>query len=389
LDLAQFIGTYREAITDKVIKTYPPLYRPGQNSHGLPALKRRPLGAQGDAVRAAALSLRTQQGTTVVGEMGTGKTFIAASSAHAAGFQRVLVLCPPHLVRKWRREVLETVPGAGAAIVGSISDLEQLRRHTAQPLFAIVSRERAKLSYRWKPAIVERWAVSTGRLLRDAETDVPFRLPCCPSCFAQALDDDGVPLTPDELARKKRRCTCCGEPLWQADSSGPRRFPLADYVKRRMKGFFDLLISDEVHEYKARGSAQGIAAGVLAEAVPKSLTLTGTLMGGYASTLFYLLYRFIPEVRSEFGYRDESRWVSRYGFLERTVPKQRNDDPFKDGRSSRRRGYRTSIQEKPGVTPAVLFHLIGHTVFLRLSDVASALPPYEEQVFHQARLQVL
>jgi hypothetical protein len=63
------------------------------------------------------------------------------------------------------------------------------------------------------------------------------------------------------------------------------------------------------------------------------------------------------------------------------VSKQRYDEPFEDGRASRRRGYRTRVQEKPGVTPAVLFHLIGHTVFLRLADVASALPPYEERVF--------
>ena len=52
-----------------------------------------------------------------------------------------------------------------------------------------------------------------------------------------------------------------------------------------MKGFFDLLIGDEVHEFKGRGSAQGIAAGVLADACGKSLSLTGTLMGGYPRPL--------------------------------------------------------------------------------------------------------
>jgi hypothetical protein len=380
LDLVQFIETFKDAITRKVIQTYPPLYRPSPNGHELGSLKRRPLGGQADAIRATVLSLKVQRGTTVVGEMGTGKTFIAASAAYLAGFQRVLVLCPPHLVRKWQREVLDTVPGAGAAIVRSITDLEQLRCSASRPLFVILSRERAKLSYRWRPAVVLRWATSRGQLLRHTETQQPFRVPCCPTCFAQVLDEDGVPITPEELARKKHRCAACREPLWQADPAGPRRFPLADYIKRRMKGFFDLLISDEVHEYKARGSAQGIAAGVLAEACPRSLTLTGTLMGGYASTLFYLLYRFVPAIRNDFGYREEGRWVSRYGFLERVVSKHRGDDPFDDGRMSRRRGYRTRVQEKPGVTPAVLFHLIGHTVFLRLSDVASALPPYEERV---------
>ena len=63
-------------------------------------------------------------------------------------------------------------------------------------------------------------------------------------------------------------------------------------MKHRMKNFFGLLIGDEVHEFKGRGSAQGIAAGVLADACGKSFTLTGTLTGGYSSTLFHLLYRF-------------------------------------------------------------------------------------------------
>ena len=122
---------------------------------------RSPLGAQADAIRAAALSLDVHRGTTVVGEMGTGKTFIAASAAHMAGFRRVLVLCPPHLTRKWKREVEDTVPEARAVIVASITDLERLRlSHGPGPLFVVMSRERAKLSYRWLPAVVERWATA-------------------------------------------------------------------------------------------------------------------------------------------------------------------------------------------------------------------------------------
>ena len=38
------------------------------------------------------------------------------------------------------------------------------------------------------------------------------------------------------------------------------------------------------------------------------------------------------------------------------------------------------IRERPGLAPAALFHLIGNSVFLRLADVASGLPPYEERV---------
>ena len=380
MNLGQFIDTFKDAIAHRVVESYPPLYRPSENGHRLPRLLRKPLGAQADAIRGAALSLEAHRGTTVVGEMGTGKTFIAAAAAHLAGFKRVLVLCPPHLVPKWKREVEMTVPGARAVIVKSITDLERLRISVGSgPLFAVMSREKAKLSYRWMPAVIQRWAVSRGRLLRDEETGEPFRVPCCPDCTAQIVDKDGVPLTDEDLNRRKHTCANCGSPLWQADKSGPARYPLADYVKHRMKGFFDLLVGDEVHEYKGRGSAQGIAAGVLADVCGKSLSLSGTLMGGYSSTLFHLLYRFSPELRTDFGRSDEHRWIQRYGFEEHTVGKP-DDDSVEDGRFSRRRKYRKVVRERPGLVPSALFHIIGNTVFLRLADVASGLPPYEEQV---------
>ena len=380
MNLGEFIDKFRDAIARRVVEFYPPLYRPSENGGRLPRLLRTPLGAQADAIRGAALSLEAHRSTTVVGEMGTGKTFIGAAAAHMAGFQRVLVLCPPHLTRKWKREVEQTVPFARAAIVTSITDLENLRFSVGSgPLFVVMSRERAKLSYRWKAAVIYRWAKSRGRLIRMEETGEPFRVPCCPDCTAQIVDKDGVPLTDKDLNRRKRACAACGAPLWQADKSGPKRYPLSDYVKHRMKGFFDLLITDEVHEYKGRGSAQGIAAGVLADACGKSLSLSGTLMGGYSSTLFHLLYRFSPEIRTEFGRSDEGRWIKRYGFEEHTIGKP-DDGAVEDGRNSRRRKFRKVVREKPGLVPSALFHIIGNTVFLRLADVASGLPDYDEQI---------
>ena len=379
MNLGEFIDTFKDAIARRVVESYPPLYRPSENGRRLPRLLRKPLGAQEDAIKGAALSLEAHRGTTVVGEMGTGKTFIAAAAAHLAGFRRILVLGPPHLVPKWKREVEMTVPDARAVIVKSITDLERLRLSVGSgPLFVVMSREKAKLSYRWMPAVIQRWAVSRSRLLRDEETGEPFRVPCCPDCTTQVVDKDGVPLTDADLNRRKHTCAGCGSPLWQADKSGPARYPLADYVKHRMKGFFDLLIGDEVHEYKGRGSAQGIAAGVLADACGKSLSLSGTLMGGYSSTLFHLLYRFSPELRTDFERSDEHRWIQRYGFEEVTVGK--DDDAVEDGRNSRRRQFRKVVRERPGLVPSALFHIIGNTVFLRLADVASGLPDYDEQI---------
>ena len=158
MNLGEFIDTYKEAIAQRVVESYPPLYRPSENGGTLPRLLRTPLGAQTDAIRGAALSLEAHRGTTVVGEMGTGKTFIGAAAAHMAGFKSILVLCPPHLVPKWKREVEMTVPGARAAIVESITDLERLRLSIGSgPLFAVMSQREGQavlpLAGRRHPAV--------------------------------------------------------------------------------------------------------------------------------------------------------------------------------------------------------------------------------------------
>ena len=84
MNLGGFIDTFKDAIARRVVESYPPLYRPSENGGTLPRLLRRPLGAQADAIRGAALSLKAHRGTTVVGEMGTGKTFIGAAAAYMA-----------------------------------------------------------------------------------------------------------------------------------------------------------------------------------------------------------------------------------------------------------------------------------------------------------------
>jgi hypothetical protein len=142
--------------------------------------------------------------------------------------------------------------------------------------------------------------------------------------------------------------------------------------------FADGVLVSNCHELKARGSAQGLAGAALAEACARTLVLTGTLLGGYASNLFHLLYRF-GAIKAEFEHGHEAKWVSRYGYLAR-ITKRDPDARFDDGRQSKRRTYPTRVIEKPGVTPPILFHLIGNTVFLRLRDVAKHLPPYEEKV---------
>ncbi len=403
MNLSEFIDTYREAITKRIVHSYPPRYRPAADDRPMPRLKRRPMGAQETAIRGAALSLTEQRGTTVVGEMGVGKTFIAIAAAQLAGFRRVLVLCPPHLVGKWKREIEDTIPLVRTGIADSITDLEQLRHQEGPgPQYVVMSHSRAKLGHRFRPAYwMRRLKDEDGNPVRDEETGEFIMTPACPDCTTQIVNAEGVPIPHRQLDKKRHTCPNCGTPLWTAEArpvqtvttdyntgliarrtpgQGPRKYPLADYVKQRMRGYFDLLIVDEVHEHKGRGSAQGVSAGILADACGRSLALSGTLMGGYASTLFHLLYRFSPEIRSEFRHSEERKWVERYGFLEQRVRHDRDDDPTEDGSVSRRRSYRKQVKERPGMAPAALFHIIGHSLFLRLADVASGLPAYEEQI---------
>ena len=68
MNLGDFIDTFKDAIAKRVVESYPPLYRPSENGGTLPRLLRKPLGAQADAIRGAALSLKAHRGTTVVGE---------------------------------------------------------------------------------------------------------------------------------------------------------------------------------------------------------------------------------------------------------------------------------------------------------------------------------
>ena len=42
MDLAGFIDSYKDAIAQRVVESYPPLYRPSENGDKLPRLLRSP-----------------------------------------------------------------------------------------------------------------------------------------------------------------------------------------------------------------------------------------------------------------------------------------------------------------------------------------------------------
>ena len=214
--------------------------------------------------------------------------------------------------------------------------------------------------------------------------------------------------------RIKRRCVDCGEPLWQHVPARPkewqpysilrldernkkplplpshdrhipglsttfqRRYPLAKYIQQRYRHVFGLLIADEIHEGRD-GSALNFARQRLANATKggRMLGLTGTLSNGYAGSLFRFAYVMSPAVRRDFAYAEEERWIDLYG--KRQTTRKTYKGEVGTGSSSDRRVGSPQIRELAGFAPVGLTYILPCSSFLELSDVAPALPRYEEE----------
>jgi len=242
LALKDFLGKYGPSLKKKVIDRLQPLYNPKRKDSWdeeaglrLEQLKRKPFPAQKNAILALAKGfyVKKRKGLILVGEMGVGKTLCAIAAAHLMNkpAYRVLIMCPPHLVQKWLREVRETISHAKAVNLNGngLKELEELR-HAGPPIcpeFYVMGRERAKLHYRYRNAFLILEPGQTRRVL-------------CPSCFTE--------IDLDEVRAKRPLCPKCKQPMYQADHTGPRRFAKAEYIKKYLRGMFDLFVADEVHE---------------------------------------------------------------------------------------------------------------------------------------------
>lgn len=166
------------------------------------------------------------------------------------------------------------------------------------------------------------------------------------------------------------------------DTFGYGKVPLAGYIKKRGKGKLDLLLVDEVHQYKGFDSDQGYAMHHLAQAADKVVALTGTIYGGKASSLFYLLFRLAPEMCRAYIEPDatgqrrlRSRdWVSAYGILQRIETITLDED----GKQTANSRSNVRFKELPGGSPAMLPWLLNRSVFLSLGDMGFPLPEYTE-----------
>jgi predicted RNA-binding Zn-ribbon protein involved in translation (DUF1610 family) len=133
------------------------------------------------------------------------------------------------------------------------------------------------------------------------------------------------------------------------------------------------------HEMKAQSSDRGHAFGILRQASKRVLGMTGTLFGGFATSLFYLLHRLDPRLADEFAWADGQRFAALYGVLERITkhkPSAGDEDDY--GHYTGLRRHSTRVIERPGISPALVTRLLDSTIFLTLEDLGSELPEYTE-----------
>ncbi|PGT99834.1 helicase-related protein [Bacillus cereus] len=149
-----------------------------------------------------------------------------------------------------------------------------------------------------------------------------------------------------------------------------RKVSSIEYIRRKMKNFFDVVVCDELHELKAE-SAQGTALGSLVAASKKFICGTGTLFGGKAADVFYLLWRLFPHKMAEagFAYEGITEWNSTYGNIETII--YHDESSLKNNIASRGKkdaGERSKVV--PGISPYVYTRfLMDTTINVRLKDV--------------------
>ncbi|MBX6496606.1 DEAD/DEAH box helicase [Pseudomonas syringae group genomosp. 3] len=474
IGLTEFIEEFGDELLESLNRSNPPVYAGIDNPARqwvLEGLKRQPFPAQAQVVQAIAALLldQNEQAGIINAEMGTGKTMMAIALAavmHGAGYRRTMVIAPPHLVYKWRREILETIPDARVWVLNGPDTLVKLLKlrdqlgdtYDGRQEFFILGRVRMRMGFHWRLAFWHRRA-GGGRSLA-----------ACPDCGRLLQDQEGSLITAEEFQReeRRRRCDHCDAALWtlmrpgktdggsrrntilksmcRIPTIGPVRaerllsdfgedflasmlldnvsefinlmdakgnFIFSDRQAKRMEramaniefgfgeggyqptefikrylpdGCFDLLVVDEGHEYKNSGSAQGQAMGVLAAKARKTVLLTGTLMGGYADDLFYLLFRILTRRMIEDGYQPNARgsmapaamsFMRDHGVL-KDIYTERDGSSHKTAK-----GKKLSVRtvKAPGFGPKGIHRFVlPFTVFLKLKDIGgNVLPGYREE----------
>ncbi len=358
-----YTGNPDPALWRKLAAVMPYKKLPGRDAAGL-------LDEQKHIVLACYESIKRHKVANMVAQMGSGKTVMGLGLFHLVG-NKAIVICPSHLVEKWQREVEEALPHAKAIIIESVGDAQAIMDNykPGDVVVAILSKERAKLGPGWVHATVKR-----NRIVHDRRTNTSYveLVHSCPKCGTVVLDKEGV--TVDDMGKKPQKCAACKEPMYEFN--GYNRWPVARYIRDKMAGFFDVLIADEVHQFKGKSTDQGTAFHHLTLACKNTVTLTGTIFGGNSTSIFWLMYRLLPKVREEFKFNGEQDWAEKYGRLQKTVKTGQEEYGAYAGRER----TRVFVKEIPGVSPAIVEVILPTTMFTKVADLGHTLPPMTESV---------
>lgn len=151
------------------------------------------------------------------------------------------------------------------------------------------------------------------------------------------------------------------------------KYPVAKYIKKRMPYVFDYFIADELHQL-ASESHQGQALHYLTQSVKHMIGLTGTILNGYANSIYYILYRLCPSLMKNegFDYEDEMEFARLYGVYSRETRYQ-----VRNSRDRVSRGTKEKLL--PGISTLVFTKfLLNNTAFISLDDMTEGLPSYTE-----------
>ena len=433
-DLAGLIHRYGAAIAASAEAVLNPRHKPGDplpDLSDLECCRTEQSGhpfqffpSQYEKVAGALAGIKAKGRVWMICEMGCGKSPMSLAVAWLLLKHRpfrLLIMCPGHIVRKWRREIEWVFPGAICRVIRNFNDMLKFQREaktSLQSMVAVIGKDTAKLGFDVdRPCAAKRKMKLRVRLhsedevlptdtrvnLTDLEVTRIVDVACCPRCGETVCDegeDHSEPVSHEIYIARNQPATCskCGDRLL-TNAVGFRKNPHIDrYIQRHMKDVFDGFIADEIHELAAAESIQGSTFRTLASACRFTIGLTGSLIGGKASDLHANLWGMSPELLNAHGFniqnykgsrisaiaRNERSFVRQYGVMEHQIIRncRSESDDFSGaihrGACGRRKSYKTNERPKPGINPNLFNHyLLDRAVFMGLDELGPDLPTIE------------
>jgi hypothetical protein len=216
-------------------------------------------------------------------EQGGGKTVTAASWARTRGFKRVLVVCPSGLIENWMSELQQFGFRARRLTThAGIAALQEEKRRRLLPddtTFYVTSFEFLSLrgAGRFDP-----WTCK--RFTKDGTVDheiTGITKAACPECRRSCESVvEACPACGEVAEWSGSHCRACAHQAWSAAGEA-RQWP----AYKRIKKLFGAVLVDEAQIAKSKNTLRGRAVRAMR---PKGrLILTGTLMKGYATDIFW------------------------------------------------------------------------------------------------------